>query len=129
MEALMMSLLLWLNAHGFAECTGLPDVRRTSSEQTHYYMAWYQNGVIALSTRFDYEGLFIEPSEQRGTLARSGLLHELAHYCQAQRDGPIDPRSERAWLQREDQAYALQTAYLREQGSPTVLVWRKDNDG
>jgi hypothetical protein len=129
MEALMVSLLLWLNAHGFAECSGLPEVRRTSADQTHYYMAWYQDGVIALSTRFDYEGLFIAPSDQRGKLARSGLLHELTHYCQAQRDGPINPRSERAWLRREDQAYALRTAYLREHGSPTVLVWRTDNEG
>ena len=125
----MVGLLLWLNAHGFAECRGLPEIRRTSSEQTHHYMAWYQDGVVALSERFDYDGLVMETSGQRGDLARSGLLHELAHYCQAQRDGPINTRSERAWLQREDQAYTLQTAYLREHGSPTVLVWRKDHEG
>ena len=47
----------------------------------------------------------------------------------ASRDGPIDPRSELAWLQREGQAYALQTIYLREHGSPAVLVWRSESDG
>lgn len=125
----MVGLLLWLNAHGFAECSGLPEVRRTSGEQTRYYMAWYQDGVIALSAHFDYDGLFMGPSDQPGKLARSGLLHELTHYCQARRDGPINPRSERAWLLRENQAYALQTAYLREHGSPAVLVWHTDNEG
>jgi hypothetical protein len=125
----MLGLLLWLNTHGFPACTGQPDVRRAPSAVTHDYKAWYQDGVVALSQRFDYDGLFIEPSEQRAKLARSALLHELAHFCQAQRDGPINPRSEQAWLQREDQAYALQTIYLRELGSPTVLVWRSDSHG
>jgi hypothetical protein len=128
-EPLIAGLLLWLSLHGFPACTGGPDVRRTFSAETHDYVAWYQDGVVALSERFDYDGLFIEPSEQRTKLARSALLHELAHFCQAQRDGPINPRSERAWLQREDEAYALQTIYLREHGSATVLIWRRDSEG
>ena len=129
MESLIVGLLLWLNAHGFPACTGQPDVQRVPNAMTHDYMAWYRNGVVALSERFDYDGLFIEPSGQRSKLARSALLHELTHFCQAQRDGPIDPRSERAWFQREDEAYALQTVYLREHGSSTVLVWRRESEG
>jgi hypothetical protein len=129
MESLIVSLLLWVNTHGFPACTGQPDIRRAPSAMTHDYMAWYQDGVVALSERFDYDGLFIEPSEQRSKLARSALLHELVHFCQAQRDGPLNPRSEQAWWRREDQAYALQTTYLREHGSPTVLLWRRNSEG
>lgn len=95
MEELMLSLLLWLNVHGFPACTGHPDVQRAPAAQTRGYMAWYQDEVIALSERFDYDGLFIEPTVQRTKLARSAFLHELTHFCQAQRDGAIDPRSER----------------------------------
>lgn len=126
MEAVTLSLLLWLNAHGFAACSGQPDVRQVPDAQTHEYMGWYQDGVVMLSTRFDYDGLFVEASQQRAKLARSALLHELVHFCQAQRDGPINPLSERAWLARENEAYAVQTRYLREHGSFTVLVWRRD---
>jgi hypothetical protein len=128
MESVMLSLLLWLNAHGFATCAGQPEVRRVPDSQTHAYMAWYQDGTVRLSTRFDYDGLFVENSQQRGKLARSALLHELAHHCQAQRDGPINPLSERAWLARENEAYALQTVYLREHGSATVLVWHRGHE-
>ena len=125
----MLTLMLWLNGHGFLRCTGHPEIHRATIEETRGYMAWYQDEVIALSERFDYDGLFTEPSEQRAKLARSALLHELTHFCQAQRDGPTHPRSERAWLRREDEAYTLQTIYLREHGSPTVLVWRRNSEG
>ena len=129
MESLMLGLILWLNAHGFVGCTGQPDIRRGPSAITRDYMAWYQDGVVSLSERFDYDGLFSEPSQQRTKLARSALLHELVHFCQAQRDGPINPRSEMAWLRREDEAYTLQTTYLREHGSSTVLLWRRNSEG
>lgn len=129
MQPLILALILWLNTHGFTGCTGQPDVRRGSSAITRDYMAWYQDGVIALSERFDYDGLFREVSEQRTKLARSALLHEFVHFCQNQRDGAINPRSERAWMRREDEAYALQTIYLRENGSSTVLLWRRNSEG
>ena len=108
MEALMVSLLLWINAHGFSACVGLPEVNRVPSEQTHGYVAWYQHGVINLSERFDYGALFLDGNRQRVTLARSALIHEITHYCQEQREGPRRI-TERAWLEREDEAYRLQT--------------------
>ena len=124
MEELVVGLLLWLNLHGFPACTGEPDIHRASGNQTHGYVAWYQDGVIDLSDRFDHDGLLFEPSTQRAKLARSVLLHELVHFCQAQRDGSSHRYSEHAWLQRENEAYALQTDYLREHGSFAVLAWR-----
>ena len=129
MNQLLAGLLLWLNAHGFAECTGLPDIQRVTSAQTRGYLAWYQSGVINLSERFDYDGLLLVGGGQRSTLARSALLHELVHFCQAQREGPLHRYSESAWNEREDQAYRVQTLFLREQGSATVLIWRKDREG
>jgi hypothetical protein len=128
METLMVTLLLWINAHGFPACVGLPEVNRVQSEQTHGYMAWYQHGVINLSDRFDYDGLFLDGGDKRVTLARSALVHEITHYCQEQREGPRRI-TEQGWLEREDEAYRLQTLYLRERGSSTVLVWRKDYEG
>ena len=128
MRELMTTLLLWINAHGFPACVGLPEVNLVQSEQTHGYVAWYQHGVISLSERFDYGGLFPESSDGRVTLARSALLHEITHYCQEQRDGSRRI-TERVWLEREEEAYQLQTLYLREHGSSTVLVWRKDHEG
>ena len=124
MEQLVVGLLLWLNVHGFPACTGEPDIHRASSNQTRGYVAWYQDEVIGLSDKFDHEGLLLEPSTQRAKLARSVLLHELVHYCQAQREGSDHHHSEHAWLQRENEAYALQTSYLREHGSFAVLAWR-----
>ena len=129
MRELMTSLLLWINAHGFPACVGLPEVNLVQSEQTHGYVAWYQSGVINLSERFDYDGLLLVGGGQRSTLARSALLHELVHFCQAQREGPLHRYSESAWNEREDQAYKVQTLFLREQGSSTVLMWRKDREG
>ena len=101
MEALLVSLLLWINAHGFAACVGLPEVKRVSISRTHGYMAWYQDGVINLSGRFDYDGLFADGSDRRITLARSALVHELIHYRQEQREGPRRI-AEYVWLERED---------------------------
>ena len=124
MEELVAGLLLWLNLHGFPACIGEPDIHRASSNQTHGYVAWYQDGVIDLSERFDHEGLLLEPTAQRAKLARSALLHELVHFCQAQREGPSNRYSEQAWLQREIEAYAQQTSYLREHGSFAVVAWR-----
>ena len=129
MDALLVSLLLWLNGHGFASRTGLPQIHRASSAQTHGYVAWYHDGIVDLSERFDYDGLLDDPARQRGKLARSALLHELTHFCQAQREGANASRSERAWMEREDEAYRLQTAFLREVGSSTVLLWRRDHEG
>ena len=122
MEELVVGLLLWLSIHGFFRHA--PEIRRASSNQAHGYVAWYQDGVIDLSDRFDYDGLLLEPTTQRAKLARSALLHELVHFCQAQREGPNLRYAEQAWLRRESEAYALQTSYLRENGSFTVLAWR-----
>ncbi|PWT70341.1 MAG: hypothetical protein C5B46_09700 [Proteobacteria bacterium] len=128
MRELITTLLLWINAHGFPSCVGIPEVALVQSEQTHGYVAWYQAGVINLSERFDYDRLFPDGSDNRNKLARSALLHEITHYCQEQRDGARRV-TERMWLEREDEAYRLQTVYLREHGSSTVLVWRKDQEG
>lgn len=128
MEDIVVSLLLWLNLHGFPACTEEPEIHRASSNQANGYVAWYQDGVIDLSERFDYEGLLLKPTSQRAKLAHSTLLHELVHFCQAQREGSSHRYSEHAWLQRENEAYAVQTSYLRAHGSSTVLAWR-GNDG
>ena len=48
-------------------------------------------------------------------------LQIILQFYQAQRDGPINPA-------RESEAYAVQTSYLREHGSSTVLVWRRDSE-
>jgi len=77
-EELVVGLLLWLNLHGFPACTGEPEIHRASGNQAHGYVAWYQDGVIDLSERFDYDGLLLEPTTQRAKLTRSTLLHELA---------------------------------------------------
>jgi len=127
LEELVVGLLLWLNVHGFPACAGEPEIR-PSSNQARGYVAWYQEGEIDLSERFDYDGLWLEPTIQRAQFARSALLHELVHYCQAQREGPIHHHSEHAWLQRETEAYALQTIYLREHGSFAELAWRGNYD-
>ena len=81
-----------------------PGLQRGDARLHGLVPGWGSRAVGDGSTTTD---LFIEPSEQRITLARSAPLHELAHFCQAQRDGPIHPRSERAWLQREDEAYTV----------------------
>jgi hypothetical protein len=128
MFELVASLLLWINAHGFPACAGLPEIAFVSSNQTHGYVAWYQNGVISLSERFDRDGLLAGGNSKQAILARSALLHELTHFCQEQREGTRRV-GERAWIEREDEAYRLQTIYLREHGSSTVLVWRRDNEG
>jgi AraC-like DNA-binding protein len=44
--------------------------------------------------------------DQQSELAQSSMLRDLRDHRQTQRNGPIKPRSEQAWLQREDQAYA-----------------------
>jgi len=125
-KELLAGLLIWLNGHGFPACTGQPDIHY--GEDARGYVAWYQDGVVQLSHKFDREGLSFDPDAQRSKLARSALLHELVHFCQGQREGAIHSLSERAWLEREDEAYALQTIYLREQGSATVLAWRRNGD-
>jgi hypothetical protein len=128
MLELVASLLLWVNAHGFPACGGLPEIAFVQSNETHGYVAWYQNGVIRLSERFDRDGLLGGGPSNRATLARSALLHELTHYCQQQREG-TKRVGERTWIEREDEAYRLQTIYLREHGSSTVLMWSRDNEG
>ena len=129
MKELIVSLLLWVNTHGFPECIGQPEINRTSSHHTQGNVAWYQDEMIDLSDRFDYDGLFEEPVGQRAKFARSILVHELVHFCQARREGLIRTQGERAWSTREDEAYELQTMFLREFGSGTVLTWRRDHEG
>ena len=128
MLELVASLLPWINTHGFPACAGLPEIAFVQSNQTHGYVAWYQNGVIRLSERFDRDALLAGGHSNQGTLARSALLHELTHYCQEQREG-TKRVGERTWIEREDQAYRMQTIYLREHGSSTVLLWRTDDEG
>src|ERR1700733_11630029 len=100
MRELLVGLLLWLNANGFPSCVGQPGIQRGSDRQAHGYVAWYQDGIIELSDRFDFAGLFLAPTEQRAKLARSALLHELTHFCQAQREGLQRSQSEVAWRRR-----------------------------
>jgi hypothetical protein len=128
MFELVASLLLWINTHGFPTCAGFPEITFVQSNETHGYVAWYQSGVIRLSERFDRGALLTQGRRNRETLARSALLHELTHYCQEQREGTRRV-GERTWMDREDEAYRMQTIYLREHGSSTVPLWRRDDEG
>jgi hypothetical protein len=50
-------LLLWLNIHGFPACAGQPEVRDAPGYRVHGYVAWYENGAIELSEKFDRDGV------------------------------------------------------------------------
>lgn len=119
---LFFSLHLFFAAAPFAEMN-LPQVQRLPASELQqrvcggpcHVMAWYgPDSIIYLDSRLDLD---------RNVFARSVLVHELTHHVQRHQKGPASGCAD--WLERERQAFAVQTQWLRANGvRPPPLMQR-----